>query len=71
MIPLPAAYVPYCSSDCYTGTRNASALTHDFTFHGKYIIEAVIADLLINTWMYEAQEVFALDIIMIVMVVQW
>ena len=53
--------MPYCSSDCYTGTRNASALTHDFTFHGKYIIEAVIADLLINTWMYEAQEVFALQ----------
>ena len=51
------AYVPYCSSDWYTGTRNASDLTEGFVFHGKYIVMAIIEDLLQNTWITEAEEV--------------
>ena len=51
------AYVPYCSSDWYTGTRNASALTEGFVFHGKYIVMAIIEDLIQNTWITEAEEV--------------
>ena len=47
---LSAAYVPYCSSDWFTGTKNASLVTQGFTFHGHYIVRAVIADLLENTW---------------------
>ena len=51
------AYVPYCSSDWYTGTRNASLLTDGFVFHGKYIVMAIIEDLIQNTWITEAEEV--------------
>ena len=51
------AYVPYCSSDWYTGTRNASILTDGFVFHGKYIVMAIIEDLIQNTWITEAEEV--------------
>ena len=49
--------MPYCSSDVYTGTRNASAETGDLFFHGKYIVKAIIKDLMENTWITEAEEV--------------
>ena len=52
-----SAYVPYCSSDVYTGTRNASAGTGNLIFHGKYIVKAIIQDLIDNTWVTEAEEV--------------
>ena len=52
-----AAYLPYCSSDVYSGTRNASAETGHRYFYGKYIVKAVIADLIENTWITEAEEV--------------
>ena len=35
-------YVPYCSSDLHSGTRNASTQTNGRVFYGKYIIEAVL-----------------------------
>ena len=54
---LSAAYVPYCSSDCYTGTKAASAATQGFNFHGHYIVQAIVADLLENTWTSQAEEV--------------
>ena len=52
-----SAYVPYCSSDCYTGRKNASLVTDNLTFHGHYILEAVLDDLIKNTWLAEAEEV--------------
>ena len=51
------AYVPYCSSDVYTGTRNKSEASDGFYFHGHFIIEAIIDDLIQNTWITEAEEV--------------
>ena len=57
----PAAYVPYCSSDCYTGTKAASAATQGFNFHGHYIVRAIVADLLENTWTSQAEEVTTLS----------
>ena len=50
-------YVPYCSSDLYSGTANASDATEGRVFHGKYIFKAIIDDLLANTWLGEAEEV--------------
>ena len=41
-------FVPYCSSDVYTGTRNASEETGNYYFHGKFIVEALLEDLLIT-----------------------
>ena len=39
-------FVPYCSSDVYTGTRNASEETGNYYFHGKFIVEALMEDML-------------------------
>ena len=50
-------YVPYCSSDWYTGTRDASPLTQNFTFHGHYIIEALVKDLIARTEIAAAEKV--------------
>ena len=50
-------YVPYCSSDLHSGTADASAETEGRAFHGKYIIKAIINDLMTNTWLAEADEV--------------
>ena len=52
-----SVYVPYCSSDWYTGTRDASSLTHNFTFHGHYILEAVMSDLITRTEIAAAEKV--------------
>ena len=49
--------VPYCSSDVYTGTRNKSDASQRFYFHGHYIIEAIIDDLIQKTWITDADEV--------------
>ena len=49
--------MPYCTSDCYTGTRNASSETEGLIFHGKYVVKAVLEDLIQNTWISEAEEV--------------
>lgn len=54
---LISAFVPYCSSDCYTGTKNSSLITDGLTFHGKYIVKAILDDLIQNTWITEAEEV--------------
>ena len=53
-------YVPYCSSDLYSGTANASVATEGRVFHGKYIFKAIIDDLLATTWLGEAKEVVLL-----------
>ena len=42
-------FVPYCSSDLYTGTRNASEETGNYFFHGKFIVQAVVEDIMRNT----------------------
>jgi len=39
-------YVPYCTSDGYSGRRDASDETGGYAFHGKIVVEAVITDLL-------------------------
>jgi len=39
-------YVPYCTSDGYSGRRDASDETGGWAFHGKIVTEAVITDLL-------------------------
>ena len=57
IMPSTTAYVPYCTSDCYTGTRNASSETDGLIFHGKYVVKAVLEDLIQNTWISEAEEV--------------
>jgi len=50
-------WIPYCSSDVYSGTRDASQDTDNRVFHGKYIIQAVIADLISNTGITSADQV--------------
>ena len=50
-------YVPYCSSDVYSGTRDGSIITDNFTFHGKHIFYALTEDLIKNTWITEAEQV--------------
>ncbi len=40
------------------GTRDASfLLTNNYTFHGKYIFESLIEDLILNTWITSADKV--------------
>jgi len=51
------AYVPYCSSDVYTGTKYRTEGDQGFYFHGHYIINAILDDLVENTWITEAEEV--------------
>merc|ERR1719334_58546 len=41
-------YVPYCSSDVFSGTADASEDTGNYTFHGKHIVEAVVKDIIEN-----------------------
>ena len=50
-------FVPYCSSDVYTGTRNASELTQNLYFHGHHIVTSLLDDLIRNTWITEAEQV--------------
>ena len=54
---LSSVFVPYCSSDVYTGTRSATELTENLYFHGHYIVSALIDDLIRNTWITEAEQV--------------
>ena len=50
--------MPYSSSDVYSGTRDPSFLiTDNYTFHGKYIFQAMIEDLIENTWITSADKV--------------
>ena len=50
-------YVPYCSSDWYTGTRDASELTQNRDFHGHFIVQALVSDLLNKTEIATAEQV--------------
>lgn len=50
-------YVPYCSSDLYAGTRNASAQTNGRVFYGKHIMEAIIDNLIADNWIQQAEKV--------------
>ena len=50
-------FVPYCSSDLYSGTANASSVTEGRAFQGKNIFKAIISNLLSTTWLAEAEEV--------------
>lgn len=50
-------YVPYCSSDLYSGTRNASTETNGRVFYGKHIIQAIIDDLIADNWIQQAEKV--------------
>ena len=42
-------YVPYCTSDLYSGRKDADDMSAGYAFHGKYVVEAVVEDLLSNT----------------------
>ena len=53
-------FVPYCSSDVYTGTRDGSILTDNFTFHGHHIFSALTEDLIETTGIGLAQQVMIL-----------
>ena len=39
-------YVPYCTSDVYAGTRDAVEDSAGYAFHGKYVVKAVVDQLL-------------------------
>ena len=39
-------YVPYCTSDLYSGRKDADDMSAGYAFHGKYVVEAVVEDLL-------------------------
>jgi len=39
-------FVHYCSSDVYTGTRNASQSSGGYFFHGRHIVSAVVEDII-------------------------
>ena len=51
-----SAYVPYCSSDIYTGTRAPSEQSEGLAFYGRHIVMAILADLLENTWLPQAEQ---------------
>ena len=59
MILFCAAYVPYCTSDAYTGTRAPSEASEGLAFYGKHVFTALVADLLENTWVSQAEEASA------------
>ena len=40
--------VHYCSSDLYTGTREASEDTGNYFFHGRFIVQAVVEDIIMH-----------------------
>ena len=50
-------FVPYCSSDLYSGTANASSDTEGRAFQGKNIFKAIISNLMTTTWLAEVEEV--------------
>lgn len=52
-------YIPYCSSDLWSGNGvyNASSPSDEFVFMGSKIFRAVIADLLARTSFAEAEYV--------------
>jgi len=50
-------FLPYSSSDVHAGTRSASLLTNNYTFHGKYIFKAFVEDIIKNTWITSAEQV--------------
>ena len=52
-----SVYVPYCTSDLHSGTRGPSSATKGRVFYGKYVVEAVIDDLIANSWIKEAEKV--------------
>ena len=52
-----SVYLPYCSSDLYSGTASASTETENRIFHGKHIVKAVLEDLIANTWIAQAEQV--------------
>ena len=52
-----SVYVPYCSSDLYSGTASASSETGNRIFHGKHIVKAVLDDLIDKTWITQAEQV--------------
>ena len=41
-------YVPYCTSDIYAGRRDPDEVSAGFAFHGKFVVEAIVEDLLNN-----------------------
>ena len=41
-------YVPYCTSDSHAGRKEADGASGGYFFHGKYVVEAVLDDLLDN-----------------------
>ena len=51
-----SAYVPYCSSDIYMGTRAPSEQSEGLAFYGRHIVMAILADLLENTWLPQAEQ---------------
>ena len=59
MILFCAVYVPYCTSDAYTGTRAPSEASEGLAFYGKHVFTALVADLLENTWVSQAEEASA------------
>ena len=48
--------MPYCTSDVYTGTRAPSEASEGLAFYGKHVFTALVADLLENTWVSQAEE---------------
>ena len=40
--------VHYCSSDLYTGTRESSEETGNYFFHGRFIVQAAIEDIIMH-----------------------
>ena len=59
MILFCTVYVPYCTSDAYTGTRAPSDASEGLAFYGKHVFTALVADLLENTWVSQAEEASA------------
>ena len=41
-------YVPYCSSDLWSGTASSSEASTGYNFLGRHIVEAVVQDLTDN-----------------------
>ena len=39
-------FVPYCTSDVFSGRRDPDEDSAGFSFHGRYVVEAVVDDLL-------------------------
>ena len=56
------AYLPYCTSDMYSGNRSASPQTGGYQFRGRAVVTAVINSLLSSSPLAQARQVIMVGV---------